>query len=230
MKERPIIFSQGMIKALLNGTKTMTRRISGKPLQWLNQHPDKWFPAHYHDNLHGVYRTTFAHRTSPRTVACDCPHGKVGDRLWVRESWQAWTQYNDTAPNDLPHEMRQRINYPADGNTWDALKRNAMFMPRWASRLTLEIIDIRVERLNEISEEDAQAEGIQPNWCGDLAGWSAEEHGFLPHDGDSPLFDEYERLTAKRCFEHLWDSINGAKYPWQSNCWVWVIEFKQVQL
>ncbi|KPB64282.1 Uncharacterized protein AC510_3513 [Pseudomonas amygdali pv. myricae] len=138
-----------------------------------------------------------------------CPYGKVGDRLWVRESWQADAQVNDVAPRELSHG--EPLHYPADG----ALRqtgcsmitpgktRPSIHMPRWVSRILLEITDVRVERLQDISEEQAKAEG--PIW---------------------PVAEHLE-MAWRVQFRTLWKSINGAE-NWKANPWVWVVEFKRV--
>jgi hypothetical protein len=112
--------------------------------------------------------------------------------------------------------------------------RPSIYMPRWASRIDLEITGVRVERLQDISEADAAAEGIKPNWIGsDLTGWSPEDHGYLPHDtddeGNVPGVDIYDDCwTAKRCYQRLWESINGAG-SWDANPWCWAVDFKRIK-
>jgi hypothetical protein len=180
MKERPILFSTPMVKALLDGRKTMTRRVL-KP-----QPEDGAYP--HHDEADGV------------AFANPCSFHKYrffsGDRLWVRETWYSTPDKKDllgyVADNDIPHGKPYRI-------------RPSIFMSRTDSRIDLEITGVRVERLQEITEEDAMNEGV--NWQ-DTAGLA--------------------RFTAKKLFINLWDSINGKKYPWSSNPFVWVVEFKRI--
>ncbi len=201
MKERPILFSGPMVRAILDGRKTQTRRVwRYQPLDVLPMRvPDEWITLDTVNPNHGhVVR---------------CRFGRGGDRLWVRETWGAvW-------PNpDEPAELRDcHIEYRADlpedctdypgqwpaedarGND-DAPKwRSPMHMPRWASRLTLEIKAVRVERLQAITVRDA-----------------IEETGALP-----ALFS---RLDPRDYFAHVWNAINGKRAPWASNPWVWVIE------
>lgn len=192
MTEKPILFFGPMVRAILEGRKTMTRRIvSEKHLPWI-------------EGAVGHYVTgEWANRPFP--------YGKPGDRLWVRETWRTSKILDSKKPSSF---SRWPVRYEADGevNRCGALYgdvkgkiRPAIFMPRWASRLTLEITGVRVERLQEISEADAIAEGVTmpdripepPDW------WSYRDE-----------------------FAYLWDQINGAE-SWQSNPFVWVIQFKK---
>jgi len=134
----------------------------------------------------------------------ECPYGIPGDHLWVRESWtEGWRNGSDYILfYKATHEKEV-----AAGIKW----KPSIFMPRWASRITLEISNVRVERLQEISGKDAVKEGCAQNIC------EAE----LLH------FGGYKK--AQQEFEALWNSINRKKYPWASNPWVWVIEFKRFE-
>ena len=192
IKERPILFSAPMVRAILEGRKTVTRRaVKGVGLVWL----DNFTPEYVADPENNL-----------------CPYGKPGDRLWVREAWQADAQVNSVAPRDLSHG--EPIRYPAD---WDFRQtgcamikpgkiRPSIHMPRWVSRILQEITDVRVERLQDISNEQAEAEGVE----------------FLRA---APDLDE--TLTAAQLFDCLWSSINGAD-SWAANPWVWVVEFKRI--
>lgn len=205
IKDRPILFSGEMVRAILAGRKTQTRRMvkgltHDEDFEVMSAHPV-------------VVRNNGEEEPGPLTFGIwaddwhiPCPYGKVGDRLWVKESWQAWHEFNGKQADEISAEARRRLNYPANGNTWDADRRNPRFMPRWASRLTLEITGVKVERLNDINEADAMAEGFyqavaeSPKGVGqDVVGW----------------------------FHLLWESING-KGSWDANPFVWVIEFSRV--
>lgn len=139
-----------------------------------------------------------------------CPYGKPGDRLWVRETW-------------LPRNNGTRFFYRADldpveaagisGMYSDKGWRPSIFMPRWASRITLEIVSVRVERLQDISEEDAKAEGV----TGGYQGWNIPEDRHQWHH------------PHRASYSALWDSINGKKHPWESNPFCWVIEFRRIE-
>lgn len=216
-KERGILYSGSMVRAILEDRKTHTRRVCK-----LNA-----------SGRVGLYGKNW-HIYDPEAINA-CPYGISGDRLWVRETWRvgAWDH----------NEHRIAVDYKADGHCrrewlkvdddeyfdriweqttedveaagiehddegiyhWEpgqspARWRPSIFMPRWASRLTLEIVKVRVERLKDITAEDAVAEGI------------------------TDYTEENEIWT----YAKLWDSINGKKYPWSSNPWVWVVEFKRL--
>lgn len=219
MKERPILFSAPMILSLLRGGKTQTRRVMKHRREWQIQEreDDSLWPFHP-DYVTG----------EPTTSWLRCPYGTAGDQLWVRETWQHadWTE--DGMPfiryradnavrfiegNAIPEADCERItdrwadlsvpaNVAIDGKAADRKWRPSIFMPRWASRITLEITNVRVQRLWDISEEDAQAEGAPP----------------VSYDGTGVYREGYARL---------WDSINGAA-SWDANPWVWAISFQKV--
>lgn len=218
MKERGMIFNGEMVRAILDGRKTQTRRIISNvgadnciPLQKRTKTKDGIYTHVMDANIHWL-----------------CPFGKVGDRLWVRETW-----------SDVNLEGAPAVAYRADDEVYDLMEdeslldedgafnyqdprvskyqfaawysdlisgvegnwRPSIHMPRWASRILLEITDVRVERLNAITESDASAEGITDTGFGDL------------------LVDGYR---------YLWKSIYGDD-SWQANPWVWVIEFKRIE-
>jgi len=225
MREHPIIFSTPMVQAILDASKTQTRRvIKPQPKGSLVRQEGNQFFA-YLDKVASY-------------IPIKCPYGQVGDRLWVREAWRiiGWwegnpyrLEYRDGEIMDEPHDS---IDYDEDkysdyayqcdndciktgiqsredgcfefseGQVIPTRWRPSIFMPQWASRITLEITEIRAERLQEITDKDAIAEG-----------WDANNSAYSP-------------LTW---FEKLWDSINGKKYPWVNNDWVWVISFKVVK-
>jgi hypothetical protein len=220
MKERPILFSAPMVRAILAGQKTQTRRIV-KPVRGFEHHnicrpdmmADSW--------------SVWWHGGVTDRVGCsqDCPYGKPGDRLWVRETWRTRDCFDKTSPSGIAAKAEAAgfrpgapIIYEADGfdRTWgdnDAGDfgaagkiRQSIFMPRWASRITLEITAVRVERLQEITEGDALAEGVD---------WRAVENSHLGN-------------VRRSHFTALWESING-KDSWTSNPWVWVISVKQIE-
>jgi hypothetical protein len=190
MNERPILFSAPMVRAILDGRKTMTRRV-------MRPQPED-YPYHY--GL-AVYR-----------VEKRCTYGVPGDLLWVRETW-ATTEQAGVHPSDA------QIVYRATDPDWDTMEgwrwRPSIFMPRWASRLKLRITSVRVERVQEITEEDARAEGAPRSHQGDR-----------PHFSRHPVPNDTHRLG----FVHIWDSINaGRGFGWDTNPWVWVIGFEVVQ-
>ncbi|WP_029589762.1 hypothetical protein [Franconibacter helveticus] len=236
MKERGIIFNGEMVRAILDGRKTMTRRI----IDWRR-----------------TRATDIAERDDgskwPWSEDCEnggdywhgCPFGAVGDRLWVRETWgvvsheldedgriQPWTP---DRPATAIHEMpfgngyySGHAIYSADGGfTWGdddgyedgrSCWKPSIHMPRAASRITLEITGVRVERLQDISEEDAVAEGIDMEELADAQDCydCIADHNFTG------------RPTAAGHFSYLWQSIYGAE-SWQANPWVWVVEFRVIE-
>jgi hypothetical protein len=193
MKERPILFSGPMVRALLDGKKTQTRRlIKPQPPHW------HWSRVREYAERDGL---TFQLPGQDYWVKPP-PFGKPGDRLWVKETF--------VAPVDGKPVYRASIPY---GNLDCHFKpwRPSIFMPRKASRITLEITSIRVERLNDISEEDAKAEGaeIQKETPG---GWVI----------CGPRIGSY-----REGYRWLWEQINGAD-SWDANPWVWAITFKRI--
>lgn len=169
--ERPILFNGAMVRAILAGRKTQTRRVMKGDAALL----DAILPDY----------------------AARCRYGQPGDRLWVRETLRRWGS--------------QWVAYDA-GNTpttdpnvlwrWRGDRCPSIHMPRALSRITLEITAVRVERLQDISEADAESEGVD----------------YIPA---APA-----RTSHRAAFAGLWDGINGKTYPWASNPWVWVVEFK----
>jgi len=200
VRERPILMNAPMVRAVLAGTKTQTRRVAK-----VNDHDCK--PGFITPNAGFVPRRVQDH-------AVYCPYGQPGDRLWVRETWAAPHAYDHLPPRLVPRDAR--IHYAASEERGGLLWRPSIHMPRWASRLTLEITEVRVERLNEISEEDAKAEGIAYQDDAKEIG-----RGRLSHDG-SVLYD-----TAREAFVKLWESINGPG-SWDANPWVWVVSFRRL--
>jgi len=227
MKERPILMNAAMVRATLDGSKTQTRRIvNAKNKKWINgQSP--WWKRVVHV-LYGSAASIISCRqpTDTAWVGFDvgtesgsphyykCPHGQPGDRLYVRETWSsdeddleyAKAQHEDVMGGS-PIFYFATEAHPEIFPKW----RPSIHMPRWASRITLEIVSVRVERLQDISDGDVAAEGCKWN----------EPLQFPQPDiskGNSP---------AQRAYCILWESING-KGSWDANPWVWVIEFKKI--
>ncbi|EDC7034786.1 hypothetical protein BIB56_26665 [Salmonella enterica subsp. enterica serovar Muenchen] len=204
MNERGMIFNAEMVLAILDGRKTQTRR------------PIKWKQTRF---------TEIAERDDgslwPWAEDCErggdiwfaCPYGEIGDRIWVRETFRVHSRATDVATlvyrasvrnswTEQTHRVPIAVcDKPATPEKWTP----SIHMPRWASRILLEITDVRVERLRDLSEEDAKSEGITPPAGGVLPGW------------------EY-RIN----FRDLWMDIYGTD-SWEANPWVWVIEFKRVE-
>lgn len=194
VKSRPILFSSPMVKAILGGHKRQTRRIlkakdpnpercitlhtlMANVLEWRLQ-DGRWFGIEGYDTL----------------VYADCPYGAVGDRLWVRETF---CQYGSGYIYRADYSGGLTPISDGIGGPW----KPSIFMPRAASRITLEITGVRVERLHDISEDDARAEGVSKGMA----------------------CDDYSRV---RHFQSLWEGING-KESWDANPWLWVLEFQR---
>ena len=213
MKVRGILFSGSMVRAILDGRKTQTRRVV-KPQPELNgtihhDTPAWWWPTKRSEA--GYVHTDWT--SLERIMLSDCPYGVPGDRLWVRETIE-FRSHNDN------------FYYCADGKGVGTKiytrilerglprsnKLSSIHMPRWASRITLEIVGVKVEKLQSISEEDAKAEGVTPKGC--------------THPDCYPGSCASSRYKPE--FAILWDSINGKTHPWASNPWVWVIESRRL--
>ncbi|MHA0993172.1 hypothetical protein [Enterobacter ludwigii] len=203
MKERGMIFNGEMVRAILDGRKTQTRRIMKN--QPAGDYPDT--PALIR-SVDGGFQW-YGHYGESSIF--NCPFGAVGDRIWVRETWAeagagapALKLYRANYPEHVPTHYENVP--PASDIRWTP----SIHMPRWASRITLEITGVRVERLNSISQEDAQAEGME------LTGWRPT---YSEPDSGGEVWTPYDN------FAQLWESIYG-EGSWQANPWVWVIEFK----
>ncbi|WP_321146828.1 hypothetical protein [Providencia alcalifaciens] len=225
MKERGIIFNNEMVRAIIDGRKTQTRCIAKfKPIdKAINLNFSGLRAGNYHAGIKDgrcVLRSTDGATWNDRTYPLTCPYGKVGDRIWVRETWQGplvdVEKAYDLFKDPTPYQKVENCVYKADGgyapeyidcdDNFRQGWRPSTQMPRWASRITLEITDVRVERLNDISNEDAKSEGC---WYG--------RGGGVPD----------EAVTPSDYFPTLWESLYG-KGSWDRNPWVWVIEFKRV--
>ncbi|WP_313217471.1 hypothetical protein [Stenotrophomonas sp.] len=215
-RERPILFNGAMVRAILSGEKTQTRRAL-RPQPYIDANGNFcWNGSNFGQDTAGVplARTLASQIPSSRNGRVFCPFGQPGDRLWVRESWQ----FEINAMGSAREEDGPFV-YAADtyqtGRRIEERWRPSIHMPRWACRLVLEITAVRVERLQAISEADAKAEGVQPDQVRmiNLFGCTGEERA-----------DAYRRAAA-RPFRELWTSTGG---DWDSNPWVWVIEFKKV--
>lgn len=231
MKERPILFSAPMVRAILEERKTQTRRV-------VNPQPE---PVAFAWRFKG---RDIGEKIWPQEVLQFCPYGQVGDRLWVREAFAAFVplpdvQYYKTGIrkfepiNGGGFSAAREVVYRADGDDvtrphpLNATSRwkPSIHMPRWASRLTLEITEIRVERLQEITDKEAIAEGVPP-----------EQHA----RGEDDISIAFVRTHLygimgpfgvgwpRTRFAKLWSQINGPD-SWDANPWVWVVSFRRVE-
>jgi len=207
-RERPILFNAPMVKTTLGGQKTVTRRsVKGMALDWLN---DGFDTAYVADPDNGL-----------------SPYGYTGDLLWVREAWAADTQLDAIAPREL--SQGEPICYLADGALrqtgcsmiTQGKARRSFHMPRWVSRILLEVTALRIERLQDITEQQAMAEGITCVPFRPDDGWPICD-GYMVGKDDSKTS---LAPTAKKAFSDLWNSTGG---DWDANPWVWVVEFKRV--
>lgn len=251
-RERPIIFSGPMVRSILAGTKTQTRRaMTVQPMFAADTRDVMW---RFVGGLRGEWN---AWSESEAASACGwvCPYGAPGDRLWVRETWRIW-ESESFAGNGEPLDpdvftgqlaacsdefLRSRpLEFRADSldeGPW----RPAIFMPRWASRLLLEVVEISAQRVQEISLDDARAEGIPQT--------GSEAHALGLQYMDREPGHEWDNRTSVENFARLWDSINGKRrvptarwqaipgprtdidtsHSWAGNPWVWVITFKRIE-
>ena len=220
MKERGVIFNAEMVQAILDGRKTQTRRIikdcsvGRDPISKFIQIGKKFIGCYPED--------------VPELIRECCPFGAVGDRIWVREAFRVMGCATDVAR--LMYKASERSSFTEATRTVPVASCTkqpshkwtpSIHMPRWASRIMLEITHVRVERLNSISEEDAAAEGVGSALWFAAKGVPEEEWASLGEHGA-------ERASHINTFATLWESIYGTS-SWQANPWVWVIEFRRVE-
>lgn len=205
MNEKPILFSSEMVRAILQGRKTQTRRViklrDGSTPEW-----DGYDIPKGEDNKPLDYVMDFS-KNYPQWQRLDCPYGKARDRLWVRETWQGVSMQTAKWWHETPRNERPLHNWQWTNPVVPALQSippkwlPSIHMPRMVSRITLEVVNVRVERLQDISVEDALAEGCPPENHDEPTSW----------------------------YKSLWDSINTDRgYDFHSDPWVWVVEFKVV--
>lgn len=230
-KSRPIIFTGENVLKILRGEKTQTRRIAKS----INSCAAMGYSRYrIYPQKDGTFGGVGCLKSCPvRCKKCrerfihTCPHGNPGDLLWVKEAWRPWwddeqycvVQYRDGAiykpgtssiTPDIPDENTGHQFADACDKAPNIPWKSPLFMPRWASRVTLEITDVRVQRLNQISNEDAEAEGCK--------GWYRPMH---------PDFGCTDGRTPAEEFAEKWDKINKST-PWAANPWVWALTFKAV--
>lgn len=251
MTDRPILFSAPMIIALLDDRKTQTRRSIKLP----HQNPLGIWEAttiggkgvYFSDGSPAPERAAIWHT---RTGDCIAMKHDVGDRLWVREAWRSVPEYDGLPPREIPARSPRNtmadtgLTYPSE--LWGKL-RPSMFMPRWASRLTLVVEGVKVERLQDISEQDAIAEGVvwqeptdtdrewakayaEENGCSDeisgiwIAPGTRQGFGMTKADKDRPQWGP----TAAFAYRCLWDPINGPG-SWEANPWIVAYSFRVIK-
>ena len=199
MKERPILFSAEMVRAILAGNKTQTRRVIK--------------PQPFRNGFQATKKAVYDSR-HPAFIKDRCPYGVPGDRLWVRETWlNAGVEIPGCKPDEIWYREDEDEAFAISCEPHDQRPkwRPSIFMPRWASRITLEVTGIRVERVQDIIEGDIRSEGVE-----------CPEHDF--HSG----FCAGECSSLRGAFRTLWDSINKKRgYEWDVNPWCWVISFRK---
>lgn len=208
--EHPIIYSTEMVRAYLEGRKTMTRRVIKPQPYWEELIGGwSWIRGSYWHKTHAMAQFQNPNEATQR-MAKFCPYGQVGDRLWVRETFCDICSWRDGQPD---------VCYKEDCETnpsvvqCDEKWKPSIHMPRWASRLTQTITGIRVERLQDISSWDCEREGCP-----------------FEIDRSDPAKEVCDSELAIEWFRILWDSINAKRgYPWESNCWVWVITYPRYE-
>jgi hypothetical protein len=225
MKEHPILFSGPMVRAILDGSKTQTRRVM-QTSNWKVGLKDQFTfgPSLSEEALRKCKprcRNRYYFIGAPPDIEINLrfPYGLIGDRLWVREThWRygQWVKNGKTRAGKQKWKfqaMSKEVRFEPQPKTSDRtvcgwFRRPSIFLPKGTARITLEITDVRVQRVQEIGEEDAMAEGV--DW---------EDHAGLA------------RFTAKKLFHELWDSINSKRpgCAWSDNPWVWAITFRRVE-
>jgi hypothetical protein len=211
MMEIPILFNTEMVRAIIEGTKTQTRRV-------IKIDSEEWYSTNCRATDDDTVEQYFKHRCYDEGVLVPCPYGKPGDRLWVRETFLPIGKAGlVTAAGSSAIYATERDYYPAiqkvakeKGIKW----KSSRYMPRTAARIFLEITMVRVEQLNDITEDDAISEGI-----------IVDEEGMECWHYLRKNFSAGHPITS---FETLWESLAGPG-SWDINPWVWVIEFKRIE-
>lgn len=219
MKEKPILFNGEMVRAIMDGRKTQTRRII-KPQPDLKLVGCDSYPSY---KVNDAWQSGF--------IDVSCPFGRIGDELWVRETMYSdgdgwWFPasgefyFEDSCTKEKEKKISDWCNHQEKMNR---ITVPSIHMPRWASRIQLRITDIRVERVQDINDDGVEAEGIDS---------SESDYGNLCQNIiDSGYHHDVDRNSADiACFKKLWDSINRKReYSWESNPYVWVIEFERIK-
>jgi hypothetical protein len=233
MKEHPIIFSGEMVRAIIDWRKTQTRRVvkhappdTDPPTDWVwGLYDGLWYP---HD---GEYPDEGHYDTYT------CPYGQPGDELYIKEAWRTFSGMDERNATDMAESCKEAgwdspwapIQYEADGHrdNWDVVPhdepgryRHARFMPKWLSRLTLRVTNVRVERVQEINEKECWAEGLV-----------RVDKPLRNLARATPVRGAPQLTVPRQAFAQLWDSINTKRgFGWDINPWVWVIEFERVEI
>jgi len=208
--EKPILFREEMIRPILAGLKWQTRRIMN-PQPHLESGTMRSIIGKEETTAYWHWKDEWWWSDPQPSLIEKCPYGRVGDTLWVRETWRTHAKYNDLAPRNLPEDapIQYKANLSLTGSVGvNAKWRPSIFMPRWASRITLQVVEVKVERLQDISLDGILDEGCpiehRPENCNRMG------------------------HAAREWFLYLWDSINAERgYGWNMDPWVWVVKFSQ---
>jgi hypothetical protein len=233
MKEAPILFTVESVEGILAGRKTQTRRVVNLKKQgyldaqpselatWARELPPgfwQWWGPISEDRRGLLFQSDVR-----------CPYGVAGDRLWGREPWAhvpstAYRCSDGVEQIEDPTQPGMCAVYKAGWDRVEPTWKSSMYMPRWASRLALEIVKVRVERVQDITVDDARAEGVS-TLC-DSMWWMG---GDCWTDERNPAFDPAKAITGPRAaYGMLWDKINAKRgFSWASNPWVWIVEFRK---
>jgi len=219
-KEHSLIFSGPMVNAILDGRKTQTRRIvthiaSIGRITEFGRSTTKGYDGTFRDSK------LRWHDLDHDELLVRCPYGNIGSNIWVRETWRlldcnnqgCCIEYNTIAESEKDIVFS---NEKSRKQAWHYINKNGwispIYMPRWASRIDLRITDISVERVQDITEEDVEAEGC------------------LLAEGYEELVRTFYQYPYREVFQDLWNFLNAKRgFPWESNPWVWKIEFERVE-
>lgn len=208
---KPILFNMEMVRAILDGRKTQTRRLRG--LKDINKNPDDWRHVDVIETEEEVLYE-FNRTKDYNTEQINCPYGNPGDKLWVRETWTKVRLQHNSCKDSIIFRADNCI-YGGNPIKW----KPSIYMPRKHARIFLEITNIRVERVQDITEKDAVDEGISLVHNA----YGRDRYGVWGKNG------YWSNESAKTIFQYLWNSINEKRgYGWEVNPWVWVIEFKKL--
>jgi len=207
MKERPIIFSASMVRAILDGSKTQTRRVmkvQPPPGNYrLGTILSSTVPGEDGRHLWNQVGDDGFSAGEGREPTFPCPYGQPGDRLWVKETHRLQNRYRNVWCTYIADGLTTPVPSPQMVDIARPGNRPSIFMHRWASRITLKVTDVRVERLQDISDEDSLAEGVYPTSTGLYPG------------------------SPRAAYQKIWKQINGTA-SWDANPWVWVVEFRRL--
>lgn len=224
-KERPILFSAPMVRAILDGRKTQTRRVVALGTDFQPSKTPGYDWTFRGTRRGGRWSGSWQDLRDAEVLAL-CPFGAPGHFLYVRETWRTLRCYDDIKPSDMRSDLpieydsdKATVNWPKRQSSPLGVTRPSIHMPRWASRILLEIRGVRVEKLQDITEEDAQAEGFML--------LPATRRAVLSRGGQ---YGGNCWTTARAGFQELWDALNAKRgFGWDANPWVWVVEFRQVE-